>query len=53
MGRLLLVFPALQNKNFQYYFIGQLISLTGSWVQIVAQGWLVLKLTRVSQFGVI
>lgn len=39
-------FPALQNKNYQYYFYGQLVSLIGTWLQIVAQGWLVLQLTN-------
>lgn len=40
------IFPALSNRNYQFYFIGQLISLIGTWLQIVAQGWLVLKLTN-------
>ena len=39
-------FPALQNRNYQLYFFGQLISLIGTWLQIVAQGWLVLQLTN-------
>ena len=39
-------FPALQNKNYKLYFYGQLISLIGTWLQIVAQGWLVLQLTN-------
>ena len=38
--------PAFQNRNYKLYFSGQLISLTGTWLQIVAQGWLVLKLTN-------
>lgn len=38
-------FPALQNKNYKLYFYGQLVSLIGTWLQIVAQGWLVLQLT--------
>lgn len=40
------LFPALENKNYQYYFVGQLISQIGTWLQIVAQGWLVLTLTK-------
>ncbi len=40
------LFPVLLNKNYQYYFVGQLISLIGSWLQIVAEGWLVLTLTN-------
>ena len=39
-------FPALQSRNYKLYFTGQLISLIGTWLQIVAQGWLVLKLTN-------
>jgi len=38
-------FPALQNPNYQKYFFGQFVSLIGSWLQIVAQSWLVLTLT--------
>lgn len=37
---------ALQYPNFRLYFYGQLISLSGSWMQIVAQGWLVFNLTQ-------
>lgn len=40
------VFPALHSKNFRLYFYGQLISLAGTWLQTVAQGWLVLELTH-------
>src|SRR5665811_1968881 len=39
-------FPALQSRNYKLYFSGQLISLIGTWLQIIAQGWLVLKLTN-------
>lgn len=38
-------FPALQNRNYRIYFFGQFFSLIGNWLQIVAQGWLVLQLT--------
>ncbi len=38
-------FAALKVRNFRLYFIGQLVSFSGSWMQSVAQGWLVLKLT--------
>lgn len=37
---------AFRYPNFRLYFIGQLISLSGSWMQIVAQGWLVFHLTK-------
>lgn len=39
-------FPALENKNYRIYFFGQLISVIGTWLQIVAEGWLVLHLTN-------
>ena len=39
------LFRALRHRNFQLFFIGQLISLTGTWMQVVAQSWLVYRLT--------
>ena len=36
---------ALRHSNFQLFFSGQLISLIGTWMQTVAQSWLVYKLT--------
>lgn len=36
---------ALRHRNFQLFFSGQLISLIGTWMQTVAQSWLVYKLT--------
>jgi MFS family permease len=38
-------FAALANRNFRRYFVGQAISLVGTWMQTVAQSWLVLELT--------
>jgi len=38
-------FRALQHRNFQLFFAGQLISLIGTWMQSTAQLWLVYKLT--------
>ncbi len=46
MKRALVIFPAFKSKNYRYYFIGQLISLAGTWLQVVAEGWLVLTLTN-------
>jgi MFS family permease len=37
---------ALQHRNFQLFFGGQLISLIGTWMQSVAQAWLVYSLTK-------
>lgn len=38
-------FAALKVRNFRLYFIGQLISVSGTWMQSLAQGWLVLQIT--------
>ena len=38
-------FRALRHRNFRLFFIGQLISLIGTWMQTVAQAWLVYRLT--------
>jgi MFS family permease len=38
-------FAALSVRNFRLFFVGQLISVSGTWMQSVAQGWLVLQLT--------
>src|SRR5687768_13036888 len=36
---------ALNHRNFRLFFVGQLISMTGTWMQSVAQSWLVYRLT--------
>ena len=36
---------ALRHRNFRLYWIGQLASLIGTWMQSVAQGWLMHRLT--------
>jgi MFS family permease len=36
---------ALKHRNFQLFFSGQLISLIGTWMQSVAQAWLVYRMT--------
>jgi MFS family permease len=38
-------FASLRNPNYRRYFSGQTISLIGTWMQTVAQSWLVLQLT--------
>ena len=40
------MFRALRHRNYRYYFLGQIISLSGSWLQTIAQGWLVFELTH-------
>ena len=51
---------AFRHRNYRLFFGGQLISLIGTWIQQVAQAWLVLQLTHdplwlglvaVAQFG--
>ena len=37
---------ALRHRNFQLFFGGQLISLIGTWMQTVAQAWLVYRMTK-------
>jgi len=39
-------FSALAHRNYRLYIIGALISNTGTWMQRVAQDWLVLELTH-------
>ena len=39
------MFAALAVPNFRLYLAGQAVSLTGTWMQVVAQSWLVLQLT--------
>ena len=39
-------FHALRHRNFRLFFAGQFISLVGSWMQVVTQGWLVLELSN-------
>src|SRR5271168_108169 len=41
----LVAFRALRHRNFRLFFAGQLISLIGTWMQTVAQSWLVYRMT--------
>src|SRR2546426_6455919 len=43
---LLRAFLALRHRNFRLFWFGQLISLTGTWMQSIGQAWLVLQLTH-------
>lgn len=38
-------FKALRHRNFQLYVGGQLVSLAGTWMQNIAQGWLVYQIS--------
>src|SRR6202161_4239611 len=44
-GRLPVTLRALRHRNFQLFFGGQLISLIGTWMQSMAQAWLVYRIT--------
>lgn len=39
-------FRALRHKNFRDFFIGQAISVVGTWMQITALSWLIWRLTN-------
>lgn len=39
-------FRALRHRNFRLFLFGQGTSLVGTWMQNIAQGWLVLELTN-------
>lgn len=38
-------FRALRHRNYRLFFFGQMISLIGTWMQTIAQQWLVYRLT--------
>lgn len=46
MNRMTRGFSAFRHRNYRLYFGGQSLSLVGTWIQTVAQAWLVLKLTN-------
>lgn len=39
-------YRALNNSNFRIYFITQFFSMSGTWMQSIAQGWLVYQITH-------
>lgn len=39
-------FRALRHRNFRLFFVGQGVSMIGTWLQQVAMGWLVYRLTN-------
>jgi MFS family permease len=39
-------FASLKHRNYRLFFSGQVVSVTGTWMQRVAQSWLVLQLTH-------
>jgi MFS family permease len=38
-------FRSLRSRNYRLYFVGQTVSVSGTWMQSVALGWLVLRMT--------
>ena len=42
----LALFTVFRHRNYRLFFSGQLVSLMGTWMQSVAQGWLVYSLTH-------
>ena len=40
------ILRALRHRNFRLFFLGQGISLIGTWMQTVTMGWLVFRLTH-------
>ncbi len=45
-GRFDGTFRALRTRNYRLYYFGQMISLSGTWMQSIAQAWLVLQITN-------
>jgi MFS family permease len=45
VARLQVAVRALRHRNYRTYFFGMLVSFTGTWMQSVAQSWLVYRLT--------
>ncbi|MDE3153826.1 MAG: MFS transporter [Acidobacteriota bacterium] len=39
------LFRAFAHRNYRLYFFGQFVSVTGTWMQAIAQDWLVYRLT--------
>jgi MFS family permease len=39
-------FRALRHRNYRLFYFGQTISLSGTWMQAIAQAWLVLQITN-------
>ena len=53
-SRLRMTLRAFRHRNYRLYFFGQIISLTGTWMQSVAQSWLVYRLTgSASMLGIV
>lgn len=42
------ILRSLRHRNYRLYYLGQLVSMHGTWMQSVAQAWLVYRLTQSS-----
>ena len=45
-------FRSLHVRNYRIYFLSQIVSVSGTWMQTVAQAWLVLRLAQPAHQGV-
>lgn len=53
-GQYKFLFRAFRHRNYRLYFLGQSLSLVGVWMQQIAVGWLVYRLTgSAMQLGVV
>jgi MFS family permease len=41
-----IMFRSLEHRNFRLFFIGQAVSLIGTWMQMLAVGWLIWRMTH-------
>jgi MFS family permease len=39
-------FASLRHRNYRLYFVGQSVSIAGTWMQNIAAAWLILRLTN-------
>src|SRR5947209_12680300 len=46
-GSLRFILRAFTSRNYRLYFFGQLISMLGNWLTLVATSWLVYRIARV------
>src|SRR5262245_19086011 len=49
-GRWQGTFRALRHRNYRLFFLGQMVSVVGSWVQLTALMWLAFRLTETSRW---
>ena len=45
-SRLPAALSSFRHRNFRLWFSGQLVSMIGTWMQIIAQGWLVYQISQ-------